>query len=147
MQTNGVDCLYTSPTKSGLPGTRILAVDDNEDHRSFLSMLLQFYGASVEVAGSANEAFNLFLEFRPQVLVIDLAMPSIDGFGLFKIVRRTEETRGWQETPAIAITALAVNTVRQEVQQTGYEALLSKPIDIDTFLSTIASLAASPLIF
>lgn len=138
MRELGFGHLKNSGTDSCLSGVRVLAVDDSSDCRNFFIMLFQLYDADARVVSSASQAFDLFLQFQPQVLAIDIAMPAVDGFGLLESIRRIEAQQHLPPTPAIAVTALVSPIICQKAYQTGYQALFPKPVDIDTFVATIA---------
>lgn len=125
---------------SSLRGIKILAVDNHIDCCDFLSILFQLYEAEARVVSSAEQAFDQFLQFQPQILVIDIVMPGIDGFGLLESIRRIEAKHNLCKTPAIAITALATGIICEKTDRAGYQALFTKPINIDAFIAKIAHL-------
>ena len=76
-----------------LKQVRVLVVDDEADTRDLAVALLEQYGATVEVAASAAEAFNALDRFKPDVLVSDIGMPDVDGYMLMRQVRQRSR---WQ---------------------------------------------------
>ncbi|MEC4817108.1 MAG: response regulator [Scytonema sp. PMC 1069.18] len=135
---------YFNNLNLSLRGVSILAVDDHADCRDFLSMLFQLYEADAKVVSSASQAFDVFLQFQPQILVIDIAMPVVDGFGLLESIRRLEAAKQSQpKTPAIAMTAVVTDMICQKTYQAGYQSLFPKPIDIDAFIATIANITCA----
>jgi CheY-like chemotaxis protein len=82
---------------------------------------------------------------RPDVLVSDIAMPEVDGYELVRRVRALPEDRGGQ-TPALAITAHAGKDVLERALRSGFHRYAAKPIDVETFVATVAELGrdASP---
>jgi CheY-like chemotaxis protein len=136
---------FNSPSSElSLKGVKILAVDDNPECCGILSMLFQLYDADAQVVTKSNEAFELFLQWRPQVLVVDISLPIVDGFGLLRQIRCAEAKQAMPPTPAIAITARIIDSIQQEAYQVGYRALYAKPIEIDNFVATLMALAQPP---
>jgi CheY-like chemotaxis protein len=85
---------------------RILVVDDEEDNREVLKVMLEEYGAHVVTAASAAEALQAVREGRPELLVSDIGMPGEDGYRLIAQVRALPAEEGGG-VPAVAITAYA----------------------------------------
>ena len=107
-------------------------------------MLFQLYEADAQVVTQSSEAFELFLQWQPQVLVIDISLPITDGFGLLRHIRCIEAKQGMPHVPAIAITARIAASIQQEAYQVGYRALYAKPIEIDSFVATLMALSQFP---
>jgi signal transduction histidine kinase/ActR/RegA family two-component response regulator len=124
-----------------LPGSRVLIVDDEPDARALLSELLTERGAAVESAGSAQEAFDTFRRFRPDIVVSDIGMPKEDGLSLIRRIRALAEAEGGS-VPAIALTAFARDTDSARALEAGYSAHLGKPVEPDALVLAIAKLVA-----
>lgn len=136
---------FNSPSSElSLKGVKILAVEDNPECCGILSMLFQLYEADAQVVTQSSEAFELFLQWQPQVLVIDISLPITDGFGLLRHIRCIEAKQGMPHVPAIAITARIAASIQQEAYQVGYRALYAKPIEIDSFVATLMALSQFP---
>lgn len=123
-------------------GIKILLVDDEPDNLEFLKFVLENYGASVETATSAPEAFKLFLQNKPDILISDIAMPEVNGHTLMRQIRALPPEKG-ARIPAIALTAYAGDTNRQESLQAGFNLHLAKPIQVDKLAQTVAQLVDS----
>src|SRR5262245_22057151 len=82
-------------------GLRILVVDDGRDDADSLAMLLRYYHYCVEVCCDPREALAIVHEFRPTVVLLDLAMPNINGYQLARAIR---EIDGLQDIKLIAVT-------------------------------------------
>lgn len=123
-----------------LKGIRLLAVDDSLDCQGFLAMLFQTYGADAQIVGSASQAIEIFTQFQPHVLIADIAMPILDGFGFLEEIRHLEAERNRPPTPAIAVTALDIDRSYLHLRQAGYQAMFSKPVNIDALIATILKL-------
>ncbi|KFE63186.1 chemotaxis protein CheB [Hyalangium minutum] len=120
-----------------LRGLRILVVDDDPETRETATELLRLAGAEVRTAESAETALALFEDFRPGVLLSDIAMPGQDGNTLIRKVRALGPKRGG-DIPAIALTALVSDADRRAALGAGFQRHLAKPIDIDRLVEAVA---------
>jgi PAS domain S-box-containing protein len=128
-----------------LPGVRVLLVDDEVDSREVIQAVLEQCGASVAVAGSAEEAVNLLREAstsgRPfHVLVSDIAMPREDGYELIRRIRSLDPGGGGT-VPAVALTAYAREVDRRMALNSGFQVHVAKPIEPGRLVQVVASLA------
>jgi two-component system, chemotaxis family, CheB/CheR fusion protein len=123
-------------------GIRILVVDDEADTRSLLDVLLRKSGAEVMTAISAPSALADLENWKPDILVADLAMPEEDGYSLIRKVRALGPKRGGR-IPAIALTAFASAEAAAKSLEAGFQRHISKPVVPAELLATIASLVAS----
>ena len=123
-------------------GINILIVDDEPDNLEFLKFVLETYGASVQTATSAPEAFKLFLKNKPDLLISDIAMPEVNGHTLMRQIRALPSEKG-AKIPAIALTAYAGETNQQESLRAGFNLHLAKPIQADNLAQRVAELAVS----
>jgi CheY-like chemotaxis protein len=124
----------------GLLGVKVLVVDDAEDAREALSMLLGQFGALVTAVGSAGEALSVLEREHPHVLLSDIAMPDEDGYTLIRKVRARDAARGGT-VPAAALTAYATPEDRMKALHAGYHDHLPKPVDPAVLVETVLSLA------
>ena len=118
---------------------RVLIVDDDEDSREFLTCALVERGATVASASGAAEAMRELENFRPDVLVSDIAMPEADGYTLMRRVRALPTELGGA-IPAVAITAHARNDAWEHAKAAGFQLLEAKPVDLDHLAESIATL-------
>ena len=102
----------------------ILIADDYDDNRELLRLMLEGEGYHIREARNGREALNAALEEAPAVALIDLSMPSLDGWGLLREMRADERTRA---VPCVAVTAFAANQDRQRALDAGFDAYISKP--------------------
>ncbi|HVF29282.1 MAG TPA: ATP-binding protein, partial [Pyrinomonadaceae bacterium] len=123
-----------------LVGLRLLVVDDEEDTRTLLKMVLEKCGASVTTVSSAREAIAALKESRPDVLISDLGMPEEDGYSLIKKVRALSAEDGGQ-TPAAALTAYARVEDRMRVLRSGFQIHIPKPVEPAELVTVVANLA------
>jgi CheY-like chemotaxis protein len=130
-----------------LSGVNVLVVDDDRDARELIKRILSDCGASVRMAASARDAFALFQEQTPNLLISDLGMPEVDGFELLDWVRHLEREQGSQ-VPAIALTAFARSEDRLSALEAGFSAHISKPVEPSELIATVASVVgpSSPLV-
>jgi signal transduction histidine kinase/ActR/RegA family two-component response regulator len=124
----------------GLEGVKVLVVDDAEDAREALSMLLGQFGARVTAVGSAEEALAILERDQPDVLLSDIAMPDEDGYSLIRKIRARAAARGGL-VPAAALTAYASPEDRMKALRAGYQDHLPKPVDPAVLVETVAGLA------
>ena len=140
--TSGV----TAPSRErpSLSGVRVLVVDDEVDTREIVSRVLIDYGAEVRTAGSAAEAFDAFLGWKPDVLISDLGMPDEDGRSLIRRIRDLPSEMGGS-IPAAALTAYASEQYRIESISAGYDAHFSKPVEPAELAAVMQNLVKSKL--
>jgi len=118
----------------------VLVVDDEVDARELIKRVLANCKADVFTATGAAEAFEVLKANRPTVLVSDIGMPEVDGYEFIRRVRRLAPNEGGH-TPAIALTAFARSEDRTRAMIAGYQIHMSKPIEPQELLATVASLA------
>jgi CheY-like chemotaxis protein len=109
------------------PGKRVLLVDDNEDARELLAGLLAVQGYVVEVAGGATAALDLAARWLPQIVVLDLGLPEIDGW---ELARRLRTVDGLGQIRIIALTGYGSERDRERSREAGIDEHLLKPIEI-----------------
>ncbi|ATB28042.1 PAS domain-containing protein [Melittangium boletus] len=131
------------PRSSELAGRRILVVDDEEDGREMLKLVLEDHGAHVITAASATEGLRLLGTERPELLVSDIGLPGEDGYALISRVRALPASEGGQ-IAAVALTAYARGEDRTRALSAGFDMHVSKPIHPDELLSVLANLIMLP---
>lgn len=122
-----------------LAGVRVLAVDDSEDTRALLSVLLSQYGAEVSVVDSGAEVLAALKSYDPDVLVCDIGIPNMDGYNLLQQIRVLSSELGG-DIPAIAVTAFATQEDYQRALDSGFQKHIAKPIEPEILVSAIAEL-------
>jgi CheY-like chemotaxis protein len=130
-----------SSTGGSLNDLDILVVDDDGDVRELLALVLESRGATVRAVASTNEALDAVHRKRPDVLLSDLRMPDEDGYSLIQQLRTRERQRRLAPIPAIAVTAYAGVTDREQAIAAGYDWHVAKPIDPDALACLVARLA------
>lgn len=136
------DARGSIPTVAAGARRRILLVDDNEDAAELLSMLLADAGHTVEIAHDAATALSLAPGLAPDVALLDIGLPVMDGYQLGSELRR----RLGAQTPAlVALTGYGQEKDRQRTAAAGFAAHLVKPIDPEHLLTLIEDLVKSPV--
>jgi CheY-like chemotaxis protein len=124
-----------------LDGVRVLLVEDAEDARELITLLLRERGAEVRTATNAREAMERLVETLPDVLVSDIGLPGEDGHTLLKRIREWAEARDhW--LPAIALTAYAGAEDARRAYRAGFQVHMAKPLESETLVLSVARLAA-----
>jgi PAS domain S-box-containing protein len=131
------DCL--SENSPVLKDSRILIVEDEDDTRLLLTTIIEGSGASVMTATSAVEALRILGQFKPHVLISDIAMPDEDGYSLIRKLRALSSEEGC-DIPAIALTAYAREEDRNKALQAGFQRHLAKPINPDDLVAVVGEL-------
>ena len=116
-------------------GHTILIADDHEDNRELLHLMLRAAGYTVREAKNGGECLELARAEAPDLIVMDLSMPVLDGWGLFEELKMDQTTRG---IPCIAVTAHA-DLDRERALQKGFIAYVSKPFATEDLLSSVAA--------
>jgi CheY-like chemotaxis protein len=120
----------------------VLVVDDNEDAREMLTLVLEYCGAVVASAGSAREALALVERFQPQVIVTDLAMPEHDGYWLLAETQKLTAPLG-RAVPVLAVTAHD-REQQQRALAAGFHAYLPKPLNLRELCDAVIRLVPPP---
>lgn len=117
----------------------ILIADDHDDNRELLRLLLSGAGYEVREARDGSECLASARGATPDLIVIDLSMPVLDGWQVFRELKADERTKG---IPCMAVTAHA-DLNRNQALDTGFSAYVSKPYSSDALLTTVATVLAN----
>lgn len=130
-----VDACVRAPSATGAPpslasseGLRILVVDDNADARELLGEALRLLGHVAHVAAGARAALALAPRVQPQVALLDIGLPEMDGY---ELGRRLRGVPGLEHLPLVALTGYGQARDRQRSQAAGFFAHLVKPVGLD----------------
>ncbi len=115
----------------------ILLADDHEDNRAALLAVLEHDGYRTLEARNGREAVDLVRAHRPDLVVMDLAMPVMDGLQAMRLLKEDPETAG---IPIVAFTAMALTYSRAEMEAEGFDGFLTKPCMPPTFLQEVQRL-------
>lgn len=132
----------SGPDSQALAGMRILVVDDEPDCATLTGYLLRQWGGDVVVVTSASEALEVlerYEEWPPDILVSDIQMPGIDGYGLMRKVRTMDPGRGGN-IPAIALTAYTRVEDRIRALVAGFQIHIAKPFEPVELLTVVESI-------
>ena len=121
-----------------LSGIRVLAIDDEEDALTLLRVVLETAGAAVLTLSSAAAALEHLETVQPDVLVVDLGMPHMDGFQFIERLRSS--SAAGRNVPAAALTAFARSEDRTKALRCGFEMHLAKPVDPGELVASVATL-------
>jgi signal transduction histidine kinase/ActR/RegA family two-component response regulator len=119
---------------------RVLVVDDNQDIVEMLASVLSDWGHEVESAGEGPRALELARDFRPELVILDIGLPGMDGY---ELARRLREELG--EAPCmVALTGYGQERDRQLARAAGFAHHLIKPLGLDRLADILAELPARP---
>lgn len=119
----------------------VLAIDDDTESLDLLKMMLSAYGIDVVTATLATEALAIIAQLLPDVLLINIAMPDMDGYTLLRQIRSfgTDRVR---QIPAIALTAFATDNEHAAAIVAGFQIYLTKPFEFMELFIAIENLAS-----
>lgn len=123
------------------PEFLILVVDDSADNVAVLSLDLQQQGYRVVTASNGEDAVTVATQTTPNLILMDINLPTLDGLGA---TRRIRETDALREVPIIAITAFGTEGFQRAAYDAGVDGYLTKPIDFDRMHQLIARLLSPP---
>lgn len=115
----------------------ILIADDYDDNRELLRLMLQSDGYRIREARDGRECIAAALDELPDVALIDLSMPVLDGWGVLRALRADARTR---DLPCVAVTAFAADQDRQRALDAGFDAYISKPFRAKDLLELVQRL-------
>ena len=118
----------------------ILIVEDNELNMKLFADLLQAQGYSILQSREGLSAFHCVRERRPDLIVMDIQLPSISGL---EVTRWIKEDPELAHIPVVAVTAFAMKGDEARIRDGGCEAYMAKPISVSAFLDTIKRLLDS----
>jgi len=125
-----------------LVGIRVLIVEDDDDARELLVMILENAGCVVTATSSAKEALERLRDAQPQAIISDICMPSEDGYSLMRRIRARGRPEGG-DVPSIALTACTAAVDRRNALEAGFTMHLSKPARAEELLATVRNLTRS----
>jgi CheY-like chemotaxis protein len=114
----------------------VLVVDDNEDAASLLGTLLQEFGYATHVVHDGPAALSAAEQFDPQLALVDIGLPVMDGF---EVAERFAEHPRLRSTKLIAVTGYGQHRDRELSARAGFAAHLVKPVDADQLRAVIAA--------
>ncbi|HKE58019.1 MAG TPA: response regulator [Pyrinomonadaceae bacterium] len=121
----------------------VLLVEDTEDNRFMLRRLLEMSGYDVLEAQNGREAVKLAIEEQPDLILMDLSLPVIDGLAATRLIRKNTHMN---ETPIVAVSAHDTADFESEALTAGCDRYITKPIDFNQLEKLIKELLQSRLI-
>ncbi len=115
---------------------RVLVVDDEPDNLNLVVDLLEFHGATVTEAGHGQRGLDLVDQFKPNLILLDLAMPEVDGWEVHK---RLRARRDLDDVPIVALTALAMAADADRVRAEGFDAYITKPFRVRVLVEQLTA--------
>jgi two-component system, cell cycle response regulator DivK len=114
----------------------ILVVEDNERNLKLVRDVLQFAGYDVVAASSAEQGVAMAVACPPDLVLMDLQLPGMDGAEALRQLRRSPRTRA---VPVVAVTAFAMKDDRERAMEAGFDGYLEKPISVHSLPAQVRS--------
>jgi len=121
-------------TESSIPRLKILLVEDNEMNRDMLSRRLYKSGYDTITANNGNEALVILKDCRPDLILMDLSLPEMDGW---ELTRKIKSSKNLKNIPVVVLTAHALDADRKSAYAAGCDDFDVKPINFDRLLKKI----------
>jgi|ERR1035437_8132868 CheY-like chemotaxis protein len=116
---------------------KLLVADDKATSRELIRTVLEEYGYAISEASDGVEALRCARELEPDLIILDLHMPGVDGFGVAAELRREER---FATTPIMALTASAMQGDRERALAAGFDSYVSKPIPLSVLREEVERL-------
>jgi len=114
----------------------LLIIEDNEQNLYLMRYLLERSGFSVVSARDGRSGIDLAAEVKPDLVILDIQLPLMDGYAVASAIRKNPELAG---TPILAVTSYAMQGDREKCLAAGATAYMEKPINPDTFVELVRS--------
>jgi two-component system CheB/CheR fusion protein len=134
------DAFLPSPSSKNLQGLHVLLVEDTENSRHALTLVLRNAGAEIAPVATGAAAVEEFKRHRPDVILSDLGMPQMDGHELMRKLREIEASDKTPRVPAVALTAYADEKNRRLALENGFNECVTKPIDYDRLVGMLEAI-------
>jgi two-component system cell cycle response regulator DivK len=125
--------MKTSPT--------VLLIEDNEQNRYLATFLLERHGFVVVAANDGRQGLELAARHCPDLILLDIQLPTMDGYAVARALRATAEVR---TTPIVAVTSYAMVGDREKALAAGCDGYLEKPINPETFVAEVRRFLEQP---
>lgn len=119
---------------------RVLVVEDEFDSITMVSKILRHYGAKVDIAHDGHECLEKLDEFHPTIVIMDLALPEMDGWETLAKIRENDNTA---KIPVVAITAYHSVNVEEDAAEAGFDAYFPKPLDTGSIIDKLNNIIES----
>lgn len=114
--------------------TRVLVTDDNHDHADSLASLLTMMGHEATTAYDGRQAIAAAARLHPDVVILDIHMPVLDGYGAARAMREIDPS---PPPLLVAMTAIGGAEARRQAREAGFDVHLTKPVDLDRILELV----------
>ena len=131
----------SASTLDGRPCARVLIVEDSADAAEMMAMLLEVLGHRVRAVGDGPSALAAALANPPDVMLIDIGLPGMDGY---EVARQVRQHEGLRRVILVALTGYGGDEDRQRALAAGFDYHLAKPVDLDQFQGVVAQFATAP---
>jgi len=119
-----------------ISGKKIAVIDDTAGNLMLFSALLEVHGAEVMTAASGREFLAQLPGLSPDLILLDIQMPDMDGYAVFDQLRKNSATL---HTPVVALTAHVMSGDREKILELGFSGYIAKPLDTRDFPLQVAS--------
>jgi CheY-like chemotaxis protein len=121
------------------PPRRVLIVDDNEDAANSMAMILELSGHQTASVYTAADALRKAADFKPQVVLLDIGLPGMDGY---EVAQKMRELPGLRDILLIAVTGYGRSDDRLRARDAGFDDHLTKPVEFAVLERTLAGIRA-----
>lgn len=112
----------------------ILVIEDDPDNQNLVRLLLEQGGHTILGANDGRKGWELALQHIPDIILLDLTIPAIDGWQLAAELKGNERTK---QIPVVALSAHSLPADRNRARQAGCDGFIAKPLDVPNFLLTV----------
>jgi CheY-like chemotaxis protein len=123
-----------APVEAGKAAHRVLIVDDNLDSAETMAELMRLWGYEVRTAHDGPEALECARQFRPQIVLLDVGLPGMDGYELARLLR----AEGLAGELLVSVTGYGQEEDRRRAEEAGFDHHLTKPVNPDTLLRLVS---------
>ena len=120
-------------------GEVVLIVEDNDKNLKLARDLLQFAGLRTLEATSAEDGIAIAVREHPDIVLMDIQLPGMDGIAALRKLREDDRTSG---IPIVALTASVMQADRDRFEAAGFDAFMQKPVEVRTFAAEVRRLSA-----
>jgi two-component system, cell cycle response regulator DivK len=114
--------------------SKILIVEDNEKNMKLVRDILRHHGHTTLEAATGGDGVRLAREERPDLILMDIQLPDIDGIAALGLIRAESSL---DATPVVAVSASVMPDDQQKIVTSGFDAFITKPLDLKQFLGTV----------
>ena len=118
----------------------VLIVEDNDKNMKLVRDVLQFKGYQTLEATSGREGVRMAIELRPDLVLMDIQLPDMDGVSALAEIRAHPNG---EKIPVFAVTASVMPHDQQRIEASGFDAFISKPISVKSFVETVGRFVAA----